>query len=144
MIVQWLTVFFLAMFELWLAIPAGLALKVDQAPILILCIAGGIAGVGLIAFAGDRVRSFVLKTHKEQVLKKQKSWSMKIWDKYGLIGLGLTSPFLTGAPIGAALAIALGEKPQRVFLWFSLGVIIWSFIFLKFTVIGVEELGLLK
>lgn len=144
MIIQWLTVFFLAMLELWIAIPAGLALRVNEDIILLLTITGGITGVGIITFAGDRIRSFILKTHKEQVLQKQKSWSMKIWDKYGLIGLGVTSPFLTGAPIGAALAIALGSKPMPVFLWFSLGVIIWSFIFLKFTVIGINELGILK
>jgi hypothetical protein len=52
----------------------------------------------------------------------------KIWNKYGIIGLGLISPLLFGAPLGAALGIALGAEKKALFIWMSIGIIIWSII----------------
>jgi hypothetical protein len=135
-----LTIFGLAVLELWIAIPAGLYMKVNEPTILVLTMVGGITGIGIVIGAGKKIREHLLKAEKTTGGKK--SWSMKVWEKYGLIGLGLLSPLLTGAPIGAALAVTLGSKPISVFLWFSLGVVLWSFIFMHFTKAGLGSLGI--
>ena len=134
-----LTIFGLALLELWIAIPAGLYMKVDVNTILVLTMTGGITGVSIVIFAGSKIRSHLVKA--EKALGERKSWSMKVWEKYGVIGLGLLSPFLTGAPIGAALAITFGGKPLPGLFWFSLGVVLWSLIFMYFTKAGLGSLG---
>jgi hypothetical protein len=136
---EWLIVFGLAMMELWIAIPVGLFLKVDEAIILPLTMVGGIVGIGIVIFAGDKIRSHLIKA--ERTTDKKDSWSKRVWEKYGVIGLGLLSPLLTGPPIGAALAITFGGKPLPVFIWFSIGVFLWTFIFMFFTRIGLSSLG---
>jgi len=50
----------------------------------------------------------------------------KIWNKYGVIGLGLLSPLLFGAPLGAAVGIALGAGKKPLILWMSIGILCWS------------------
>ena len=50
----------------------------------------------------------------------------EIWNKYGVIGLGLTSPLLFGAPLGAAVGIALGAEKEPLLLWMSIGIVLWS------------------
>jgi hypothetical protein len=44
----------------------------------------------------------------------------KIWDNYGITGLGLLSPLLFGSPIGAAVGIALGAGKKRLIFWMSM------------------------
>jgi len=141
MIIKWLTVFFLGMFEVWIAIPAGLAMKIEETALILLTIAGGITGVGIVVFSSKHLREYILKAHAQFESNKKDGWDRRIWNKYGIVGLGLISPLLTGAPIGAALAIALGGKPIKVFTWFSIGVILWSIIFLHFTKAGLNTLG---
>ena len=51
-----------------------------------------------------------------------------IWDKYGIVGLGLLSPLLFGAPLGAALGIVFGAPRYRLLIWMSIGIFIWSVI----------------
>lgn len=52
----------------------------------------------------------------------------RIWEKYGVIGLGLASPLLTGAPLGAAIGISLGAPTGKLMWWMSIGIVIWSVI----------------
>ena len=63
------------------------------------------------------------------VINRQKHGKIyDIWEKYGVVGLGLLSPLLFGAPLGAALGIGLGASKNRLLLWMTVGIIIWSLI----------------
>lgn len=59
-------------------------------------------------------------------IEHQKKVEFTIWNKYGIIGLGLLSPLLFGAPLGAALGIGFGVPRYRLLLWMSIGIFIWS------------------
>jgi len=50
----------------------------------------------------------------------------RIWEKYGIVGLGLLAPMTLGAQLGAILGITLNADPRRLFLWLSLGGLVWS------------------
>ncbi|MDO5836541.1 MAG: small multi-drug export protein, partial [Methanobacterium sp.] len=41
-------------------------------------------------------------------------------------GLGLLSPLIFGAPLGAAVGIGLGAQKNSLILWMSIGIILWS------------------
>ena len=119
-----LTVFGLAAVELWAAIPAGLALDLHPLLIGVVSAAGAILGVVVILVLGERVRSWLLRKRGGE--KRQHGRIYRIWVRYGVVGLGLLAPLLTGAPLGTALAIAFGAPPGRVLLWMSVGVAAWS------------------
>lgn len=86
---------------------------------------GSILSAVLVATLGDSLRNSFLKwRYGEKTPKKGKIYD--IWKKYGIIGLGLLSPLLLGAPLGAALGIGLGASKDKLLLWMSIGIIIWS------------------
>jgi hypothetical protein len=121
-----LIVFAVSFIELWLAIPLGLAMEVNPVIIIIAAASGDILAVICVAFLGENLRSRFLrwKYQDENALKKSRLY--EIWNKYGVIGLGLSSPLLFGGPLGAAVGIAMGARKNHLILWMSVGIILWS------------------
>jgi hypothetical protein len=119
-----LTVLGLGVVELWAAIPAGLAL--DLHPLLtgVVSAVGAILGVLIILVLGERVRGWLLRRRGSE--KGQHGRIYRIWVSYGVAGLGLLAPLLTGAPLGTALGMALGAPTGRLLLWMSVGIAAWS------------------
>ncbi|WP_174275429.1 small multi-drug export protein [Desulfosporosinus orientis] len=66
------------------------------------------------------------KLKKKEKREKNKGRIYRIWEKYGVIGLGMLSPLIMGAPLGAAIGISLGASPRRLILWMSIGIIVWT------------------
>ena len=67
MILKILTVAGLATFEIYAAIPAGFAMGLSAWVIFFASVAGGITGVFVAAFLGDKIRNFVAKYRKPKV-----------------------------------------------------------------------------
>ncbi|MFI8714279.1 small multi-drug export protein [Brevibacillus brevis] len=112
------------MFELWAAIPVGFMLQLPPVLIGIFSAVGAIISAGAVIFVGGSLRNWLLKRVENRSKRQGRIW--QIWDKYGVVGLGLTSPLLTGAPLGAAIGISLGAPTKKLMLWMSVGIIIWS------------------
>nr|WP_319374161.1 small multi-drug export protein [uncultured Methanobacterium sp.] len=121
-----LIIFAASVAELWLGIPLGLVMDVNPIIIAIVAAAGAIVAAVCVTFLGDNLRARLLKWKygDEEALKETRLYN--IWNKYGVIGLGLISPLLFGAPLGAAIGIALGARKNVLILWMSIGIIIWS------------------
>lgn len=114
----------LGLIELWAAIPLGIALKLHPFLIGLASGMGAIIGAMLVILIGDRLRNWLLK--KKGAGQMRKGQIYKIWDKYGIIGLGMLSPLITGAPLGAAIGISLGASPKRLLFWISIGILFWT------------------
>lgn len=120
-----LLVFGSSILELWAGIPIGLALGLNPLLICILSASGAILAAFIVSAVGDTIRErFIKWRYGEKDLKNSRFY--KIWNKYGIVGLGLLSPFLFGAPFGAALGIALGAEKNPMLIWMSIGIILWS------------------
>ncbi len=118
-------VFMASILELWLGIPIGLYLELNPVLIAISAAFGSILSVFLIIVAGERIRN-AFKKWRYGVNSPNKGRIYDIWNKYGIIGLGLLSPLFFGAPLGAALGIGLGAPKERLLLWMTIGIVIWS------------------
>jgi len=123
-VISLVTIFGLAILELWVAIPAGFAFELNPILIIILSTSGNIAGALIILVIGENIRDRILKWRLGD--DKKNSRLYHIWNKYGLIGLGLSSPLLFGAWLGTALGVALDAPNGRLMLWMSVGIILWS------------------
>jgi uncharacterized membrane protein len=137
------SVFLLGGFELWIAIPAGLALGLPPIMAGVLSFAGAITGLLIILLAGGKLRRWLLKKHQKPNGKAKPNRIKRIWDRYGVIGLGLLAPITTGVPLGAAIGLAFGASSGRMLLWMSLGAAIWSTIIAwgaAFGIMGLSEL----
>jgi len=121
-----LLVFGAGILELWLAIPVGLAIDLNPVIIFIVSTLGAIFAAFLVSTVGSSIRERVIKWRYGENKDLKSSRYYKIWNKYGVIGLGLLSPLFFGAPLGAALGIALGSTKKPLLLWMSIGIVIWS------------------
>ena len=133
-LIKFITVAGLGILELWAAIPAGTALKLHPLLNGAASALGSIIAAVLIIFFGDRLRTWLLK--KKEKDEKNKGRIYKVWKKYGVIGLGMLSPLITGAPLGAAVGIALGASPRRLIIWMSIGIVIWTILLTTISTLG--------
>ncbi len=123
----------LASFEIYAAIPAGFAFGLSAWIIFFASITGGLAGVFIAAFLGDKIRSFVSKYKKKKEEKPKTGLVYRIWDKYGIIGLGFLGTITVGAPVSIAVGVGFNAPLKKLITWCCLGVVTRC---LVFTVVG--------
>lgn len=133
--IKLLTVFGLGTLELWAAIPAGFAMQLPPLFIGITAACGSFLSLVLIGTLGEKVRSFILRSHEN---KSRHGFIYRIWDRYGIMGLGLLAPLLVGVPIGTALGITLGASVKKLFPWMAIGIVFWSITLTLAGVLGIS------
>ena len=138
-----LSVFGLAVFELWFAVPAGLALGLDPVLIWLATICGGIFGVGIVAVGGDRIRTWFLRRRGRGIISGE-GRLYRLWLRYGVVGWGLLSPLVVAAAMGTAIGIALGAPRRLLFLSMSAGVVLWTTIVVGAAVLGIHAFEQLR
>ena len=140
MFLKTLTVAGLATFEIYAAIPAGFAFGLSAWTIFFASVTGGLIGVFVAAFLGDKIRSFF---HKNKPVKKQENKHPvihRIWNKYGIIGLGFLGTLSVGAPISIAVGAGLNANLKKLLTWCCIGVLTRCVLF---TLIGYYRLQLI-
>lgn len=136
MILKFITTLGLGVLELWAAIPAGLAMGLHPVLTGLASAVGAVVGAAVIILPGARLREWLLR--KKADPEKQKGKLYRIWDKYGIVGLGLLSPLLTGAPLGAAIGISLGASPGRLLFWMGIGIAAWTVLLTALGAFGIS------
>ncbi len=133
------SVFGVAWFSFWGAIPAGLALGVHPIAIIIITSASYLSAVLIVILPAKSVRDWIMQRFgKNFNLDDNKdSLFMRIWNKYGVIGFGLIAPMTTGAQLGAIIGTALDIPRKQLILWMLIGVILWAIILTGLAVAGV-------
>ncbi len=121
-----LTVAALATFEIYAAIPAGFAFKLNPFVIFAASLVGGLVGVFVAAYLGDLIKKWLSKLRKTatEKPKKEPGFILKIWEKYGVIGLGLLGTMTVGAPISIGVGVGFNVPTNKMVFWCSLGVLI--------------------
>jgi membrane protein YqaA with SNARE-associated domain len=140
MFLKILTVAGLASFEIYAAIPAGFAFGLSPWLILLASMTGGLAGVFIAAFLGDRIRRLFNSKKKPKKETANTGLIYRIWNKYGIIGLGFLGTMSVGAPVSLAVGIGFKAPLQKLITWCCIGVVTRC---LVFTLIGYYGLKLL-
>jgi membrane protein YqaA with SNARE-associated domain len=133
------TVVGLATFEVYAAIPAGFAFKLSPWIIFIASVTGGLAGVFVSAFLGDSLRRIFAKKKTVPKIEKPKTGLVyRIWEKYGIIGLGFLGTLSVGAPISIAVGVGFKAPLQKLVTWCCIGVVTRCAIFTSLAWYGLE------
>jgi hypothetical protein len=133
MLLKILTVAGLATFEIYAAIPLGFVFKLSP------CVTGGLVGVFVAAFLGDKIRAFFHKNKPTAQQEKVKHPMIyKIWNKYGIIGLGFFGTMSVGAPVSIAVGVGLNANLKKLLTWCCVGVICRCILFTLIGYYGVQ------
>ncbi|MGB8192702.1 MAG: small multi-drug export protein [Chitinophagaceae bacterium] len=138
MMLEILTVAGLASFEIYAAIPAGFAFGLSPWAILLASIAGGLAGVFVTAFLGDKIRKLFTRKKKVKEEKPKTGLAHRIWQKYGIIGLGFIGTMTVGAPASIAVGIGFNAPLKKLLTWCCIGVIVRCALFTTIGYYGVK------
>ncbi len=107
---------------------------------------GGIIGIYFFAFLSDKlillVEPHIPESHAERVpgiqIRKKKTFTKKnrriirIKQKYGLIGIAVTTPFLLSIPVGTFLVVRYYRSAKSRFLYLIASNLLWSVIYTAF------------
>ena len=129
----------------------------------IYCIIGGMLGVWLFSFFGSQIEKFwhwikpkiIHPLHKLELLQKNESTKRKvftkrnrlivrIWKKYGPIGIAFLTPVILSIPIGTIIANYLIRDKQKMYWLLFASIAFWSVVmtsmFELYNVVTVEDL----
>jgi hypothetical protein len=100
------------------AIGMGLGIGLDKWVILPIVLAGGVASVFVATFFGQKIEYFIQtkikKKKPNEVVKPKTGLIYKIWDKYGMVGIGLIGTFFFGPPIAIGVATSFGANLKKM------------------------------
>lgn len=138
LLLELLTAAALGAVDLWLGIPAGLVAGLPPAVSGAAAIAGAVVGVLLVSRAGEWLRSWV---YNRRWLVRRRERIERVWKRYGVIGVALQAPVLTGAPLATVLALALGAPTRRLLVWMISSVVLWGVVLTGAAALGFEVFG---
>lgn len=128
-------------FELF-TIPPSIALGLD--PVV----------VGLVAFTGNAVATIATVLGWERIAtwwerrrgrppgegSRRSARGRRVLERYGVPGLALQGPAVTGIYLAAVLALSLGAGRRSVLLWSLASIALWSIVLVAATVAGITVL----
>ena len=120
------------------AIPAGAAARAPLWLAAVSAWAGYSAGALVVVLAGAPLRDWLARKLKIPIKRDTSKLVWRVWEKWGLAGLGLLAPVTIGPQAGSVLALAVGERAARVFIALSLGVVPWCVLFAALVGFGVK------
>ena len=130
MFLKTLTVAGLATFEIYAAIPTGFVLGLSPWTIFFASVTGGLIGTFVAAFLGDKIRALFHKNKPtKEVAEKKHPMMLRLWNKYGIVGLGFLGTMSVGAPISLAVGIGLNANVKKLTTWCCIGVITRCIVF---------------
>ncbi len=118
-----LTIGGLATFEIYAAIPAGFAMNIPSWLIFLTTVIGGLIGVFFAAFLGEKIQLYLNKFRKPKKEADNNKLIYKIWNKYGVIGLGFFGTMTVGAPVSIGVGTGLNVAIPKLLMWCCIGVV---------------------
>lgn len=92
-------------------------------------------GVFVFANFADTIINFIngivhkvfnIKPKPKKIFTKRNRIIVKVWRKYGLLGIAVLTPVLFSIPVGTVLACYFERKRYKVYLYLFTSVIIWA------------------
>jgi len=103
--------------------------------------AGYVAITAVTLALGTTARDWVVRRFNLSLNPDPSKFFWRVWQRWGVAGLGLLAPFTCGPYIAAILAVALGSKPRSVLFWIAIGCIPTALVLYALTRTGVAVSG---
>ncbi len=123
-----LTIYFLCMFKIIFGPTMGYAAGLSPLVTVIITVAGMMTTVVVFSFLGGWIREKILRKYikPKKVFSKKNRRFVRIWRKYGEMGISFLTPILLSPPGGSIIAMALGGSPRKIVAYMFLWSVVWS------------------
>ena len=109
--------------DVWVGIFTGVALGLHPVLSGVVAITSALVGVTLVVVAGERLQGRIYRSPR---LAGRRERIERVWKRYGLPGLALQAPLLTGPLLATVLALGLGAAPRPLLGWMIASIVLWG------------------
>ena len=109
--------------DVWVGIITGVALGLSPALSGAVSIASAVVGVTLVVALGGRLRHLIYRSRR---LRRRRERIERVWKRYGIPGVALQAPLLTGPLLATVLALGLGAPPRPLLCWMLASIVLWG------------------
>ncbi len=123
------------------AVPGGVAAGLSVGVAALVAWAGYAAGAAVMLLVSPAARDWIARKLRLPRERDPRKLFWRAWERFGLPGMGLLAPVTIGPQASCLLALALGEKPMRVFAALVLGALPWCVGFALVVGLGLMAVG---
>lgn len=128
---QYFLIFILAAtpwIEIFLVIPGGVAIGLRPVWVAIIAFAGNVLPVFVIVYGYKHWQKWrQSRSGADSVsMTRRRQRVQYIWNKYGLPGLALSGPLITGIHLATIIALAFKPSKKYLLFWMSFSLVAWS------------------
>lgn len=114
--------------EVLAVVPLGIIWGLSPAIVMITAFIGNMATLIPVVIAFEKLKLWYVRHRQKKGKPSKKSVrAVKLFQKYGVIGLALLGPILLGTHIAAFIGMAMGARRQAMILWMAISIAIWVF-----------------
>lgn len=130
--------------EVALVIPLGIIAGLSPFWVTLIAFVGNMLTVVPLVVGFEKFQAWSKNRRKKK--KKIRSHSQKtdsgrkIWNKYGMPGLSLLGPLITGTHFAVIIGMSLGASKHWTMVWITISISLWSLVFGIGTVFGMDWL----
>ncbi len=130
----YLTVSGLCAVKYMIGVASGLATNFSFTELFLCYFIGGSVGMVLYTLFGEKIMSW-WKNRKSQKIENienlppKNDWKVKVWNKFGLIGIAILTPPILSQPVGTAISLGFGAPAFKVIIAMCSSMFVWSLIF---------------
>jgi hypothetical protein len=124
--------------DVWVGIITGVALELSLALSGAVSTASAIVGVTLVVSVGGRLQQLIYRSRRLAQCRERVEHA---WKRYGIPGLALQAPLLTGPLLATLLALSLGAPPRPLLLWMLASVVFWGAVLTGGVALGFSIFG---
>lgn len=148
--------------EAVVVVPVAILAGLEPVTVTVLAVLGNLATVALAVLWGDRLNRWWTRrrrarvaasgrqpTHpdpeagslsdgKEAVGARRRGRAARLWRRYGLPGLAVLAPIVTGTQAAALVAVTTGAPRGATLWWIGAGTVAWAVTAAVATVAGVD------
>ncbi|RQH00999.1 small multi-drug export protein [Natrarchaeobius oligotrophus] len=146
-LLQYVLVFVFAaipLVEILVVVPIAIGLGLDPLVTGIVAFAGNAGSVCALVVFHRRLSNWWHGRRGESDSKSSSRYerARKLWDRYGLPGLSIGGPALTGVHVAAVVALLAGSRSRDTVVWMTASIAVWTIVLVVGSVLGLSLLGL--
>ena len=129
-ILKIISVYFSSMLKFILGPLGGYGTGLNLVTTILTTVAGMMTVVFLFTFFGNWIRKNVLSKfwRKESKFSVSNKKFVRIWKKYGLVGVAVLTPIILTPIGGTILAVSSGSPKEKIILYMFISASVWSII----------------
>ena len=126
--------------EVLLVVPAAILAGLPAIPTIVIATLGNVTTLIPAVLIGDQLRDRFRRRRSDdpEPSSRRRQRTRQLFDRYGLPGLAVLGPLVTGIHVAALVAVGAGAPRRPTILWLSGGVAIWSLAVGVATLLGLD------